>query len=160
MIYTDEIIMNLITCEKEMIEGVKKATTNRDGFTKHTFDCRSTDGMHSFYCFITQNTFFVENFSIGLSHNPSDQKGKIVLLRVNGIHGGTELFPHHAEPHLHFASAERINAGLKAEGRIEPTTEYITIDEAKQFFVRYINIIPRDRKKYFPEPDNQIPLFL
>ncbi len=108
----------------------------RSGFAKRTFTLVSSDGQYNFNGFITQNLTFLENFSIGLSYNLKEEKGKMVLLRCNGPHGGTKNIPHHAVCHIHKSTAERINSGLKPEGQIELTNDYATIEEAVQFFVR------------------------
>jgi len=113
----------------------------------------------NFSGFITQNLAFIENFSIGLSFSPKDEKGKIVLFRCNGPHGGTKNIPHHASCHIHTSTADRINNGLKPEGQIDMTNEYSTIEDAIQFYVRRINIVITDRQKHFPSPSGQIDLF-
>ena len=79
-----------------------------------------------------------------------------MLIRVNGPHGPNENIPHHEGPHVHLATADRINAGLKPEGHIETGVPYATIKDAIQYFIRRINVIPVDRQKHFPPPDNQI----
>lgn len=79
-----------------------------------------------------------------------------MLLRVNEPHGPNENIAHHEGPHIHLATADRINAGLKPESYIETDVPYATIDDAVQYFVRRINVIPADRQKYFPPPDSQI----
>lgn len=89
-------------------------------------------------------------------YTPREEKGKIVLLRVNGPHGPNENVPHHDGPHVHLSTAERINAGLKPEGVIEIDVPYLTIEDAIQHYVKRINIIPSDRKKHFPALNNQI----
>lgn len=106
--------------------------------------------VYSFGAFISRNLTFQENFSIGLTYQPKDEKGTIVLLRVNGPHGPNENIPHHEGPHVHIATAERINAGLKPEGMIETEVPYSTIEDAIQYFAKRINIIAADRQKHFP----------
>ena len=116
----------------------------------------SIDGIHSFSGFISKNLTFYENFSLGLVYYPRDEKGTIVLLRVNGAHGPNENMPHHEGAHVHMATADRINAGLKPEGKIETGVPYATIEDAIQYYVKRINVIAVDRQKYFPPPANQI----
>jgi hypothetical protein len=118
----------------------------------------SDDGRNNFNGFILCNKFFQENFSIGLSHNPKEEKGTIVLLRINGLHGGTKVHPHHSYYHIHLATAERINNGLKSEGKIIETTDYSSFETAIQYFIRYIGLDITDRQKYFPPPSSQIDL--
>ena len=78
------------------------------------------------------------------------------MLRVNGPHGPNENTLHHEEPHVHLATADRINAGLKPEGKIEIGAPYATIADAIQYFIKRINVIAIDRQKHFPPPGNQI----
>jgi len=159
MMITDQLIKELIACKKTVVEAPKDIKEGRSGFKKRTFTLISLDGLHSFSGFITQNLTFIENFSIGLSYSPKDEKGKIVLLRCNGPHGGTKNSPHHASCHIHTSTAERINNGLKPEGQIDITNDYSTIEDAIQFYIRRINIDTADRQKYFSPPSGQIDLF-
>lgn len=159
MIFTDQLIEELIKCPKIIVDSPRSGSGVRSGFIKRICSLQSDDNEHNFDCFITQNQTFIENFSVGLSYNPMDTKGKIVLLRVNGSHGGTAVYPHHASPHIHLATAERINLGLRPEGKIIETDKYVTFEEAIQYFFSYINLDANDRRKYFPPPDNQIELF-
>ena len=121
--YSDELILELLTCEKEIVDAPKNLREDR-GNLKMNFTLRSTDGSYSFYGFIRKNVQFSENFSIGLDYNPKEEKGTVVLLRCNGPHGENKVHPHHIGCHIHKATAERINKGLKPEGHIEMTTEY------------------------------------
>lgn len=155
MLYTNELIEELIGCPKKVTNAPKDSGVGR-GSSKVKFTLESVDGQHSFSGFISRNLTFQENFSIGLVYQPKDEKGTTVLLRVNGPHGPNEYIPHHCSPHVHVATAERINAGLKPEGKIEPDVPYSTIEDAIQYFVKRINVIPADRQKHFPPPNNQI----
>ena len=155
MIFTDELLANLISCPKIIVDAPKRTIAVR-GSDKIKFSLESSDHNHSFIGFISKNQTFQENFSIGLVYNPKDEKGKIVLMRVNGPHGPTENMPHHSGPHVHLATADRINSGLKPEGSIEINVPYISIEEAIQYYVKRINIDIIDIHKYFPSPDNQL----
>ena len=155
MIFTDELITNLISCPKVIIGSPKRIAAVR-GSEKIKFSLESSDRNHSFIGFISKNQTFQENFSIGLVYDPKDEKGKIVLLRVNGPHGPNENVPHHNGPHVHIATADRINSGLKPEGSIEIDVPYISIEDAIQYYVRRINIDTSDIQKYFPPPSNQL----
>lgn len=152
--YTDEIIDKLITCQKKIVDGPKTVPT-KGAWVKKSFTLSSEDGLHNFNGFITCNNTFIENFSIGLSYNPKEEKGTIVLTRFNGLHGGTKENPHHAYCHIHTATAERINDGLKPEGKIIKADTYSTFETALQSFVKHIGLNPTDKQKYFPSPSNQ-----
>ena len=155
MIFTDELIEELINCPKKVIDAPKDSGVGR-GSRKTKFLLESIDGQHSFSGFISKNLTFQENYSIGLVYNPKEEKGKIVLLRVNGPHGPNENAPHHDGPHVHLSTADRINSGLKPEGVIETDVPYSTIEDAIQHYIKRINIVPADRQKHFPTPHNQI----
>jgi hypothetical protein len=155
VLYTDELIEELISCPKKVTDSPKDSGVGR-GSSKIKFSLESTNGNYSFGGFISKNLTFQENFSIGLVYYPKDEKGSIVLLRANGPHGLNENLPHHDGPHVYIATAERMNAGLKPEGKIETTVPYATIDDAIQYYIKRINVIPVDRQKHFPLPDNQI----
>lgn len=155
MTFTDELIEELVNCPKKVVDAPKDSGVGR-GSRKTKFLLESADGQHSFSGFISKNLTFQENYSIGLVYNPKEEKGKIVLVRVNGPHGQNENTPHHDGPHVHLSTADRINAGLKPEGVIETDVPYSTIEDATQHYIKRINIIPADRQKHFPTPNNQI----
>ena len=157
MIYEEEYIAKLFGCPKEILEPPAKDYKEDRGHMKKNFTLQSLDGTFLFRCFIRYNVMFPENFTIGLDFNPREEKGTICLLRCNGTHGETRQIPHHASCHIHKASAESINSGLKPESNIEITEEYATIDQAIQYFINFINLKQEDRIKYFPE--KQIGLF-
>ena len=108
---------------------------------------------------MNQNTVFPENFSIGLIYKPNEERGTIVILRCNGMHGGTLLNPHHAHCHIHTARADSLNQGSKVEHHIEITTQYSTFETALQFYVNLIGLDQSDKQNYFPPPTGQIDLF-
>ncbi len=155
MLYTDEFIDELLNCPKKVTNSPKDLGVGR-GSSKIKFTLESTDGNYSFSGFISKNLTFQENFSIGLVYQPKEEKSTIVLLRVNGPHGPNENIPHHEGPHVHLATADRINTGLKAEGKVEIGVPYATVDDAIQYYIKRINVIATDRQKHFPLPDNQI----
>ena len=159
MVYTDAQLKNLVACEKQIVESPSKDFKNERSSLRKNFTLVSTDGLYSFSCFFRQSTVFPENFSCGLDYNPKDERGSIILLRCNGMHGGTKEQPHHAYNHIHRPSAERINAGVKVEWDIEATYEYASFEQAIQFFVKHVNIVVSDRLKHFPPPSGQIDLF-
>lgn len=157
--FTDKLIEELINCPKFIVDPPKDIKQGRSSSSKKIFSLSSENGQFNFNGFITQNLTFTENFSVGLAYNPKEEKGKIVLLRCNGPHGGIINAPHHAGCHIHKCTAERINNGLKPEGHIEMTDKYSTIDEAIQFYISLINLIHSDRQKHFPPPSGQTDLF-
>jgi hypothetical protein len=157
MIYNDEHIENLLRIEKEIIEPPAKDFSEERGHFKKNFILRSYDGKYLFRAFIRYNSKFTENFSIGLEYNPKEEKGSICLLRCNGSHGENNKLPHHSSFHIHNATAESINAGLRPESNIQKTEEYATLEQAVLYFLNYINLKQEDKLKYFP--DKQLELF-
>lgn len=157
--FTEEFLKELITCPKMIVDAPLEMKQGRSGFLKKAFILKSVDGQYNFSGFINQNLTFSENFSIGLVYNPKEEKGTIGLLRCNGAHGGTIHHPHHASCHIHTSTADGINNGVKSEDRIELTKEYLTIEDAIQYFVKRINVDSIDRQKYFPPPSGQIDFF-
>lgn len=158
VMYTDLFIQQLITCQKVVTDPPKEKDA-RSGYTKMVFALSSSDNQFSFTGFMTQNAVFPENFSVGLVYKPKEEKGTIVLLRCNGMHGGTVQHPHHAYCHIHTVRAEFLNQGSKVENHIETTDQYSTFDSAIQFYISKINIDPSDRQKHFSPPSGQIDLF-
>lgn len=151
--YTDEHLKELIDCHKKIVDSPKQVRSERGGFTKQIFSLSSLDGQYDFGGFITQNIKFQESFSIGLIYKPKFERNSIVLMRCNGIHGSkTDIIPHHSQCHIHYATAQRVNDGLKPEGEIIITEDYGTLTDGLIFFVKRINLIPDHRAKYFSPP--------
>lgn len=153
--YTDEFIEKLMKCEKLVIDPPSREYKEDRGQLKKNFTLQSTDGDYVFLAFIRASVHFKENFSIGLDYNPKEERGTICLLRCNGAHGESIVFPHHSTFHLHKASAETINKGLKPESNIEETFDYASLEEAIQYFCNTINLNKTHKRQYFPEPDQQ-----
>jgi hypothetical protein len=156
--YTDTFIQELISCKKRIIDGPKTLGQAR-GSDKTVFTMQSADGAYDFSAFISVNSQFQENFSVGLVFIPKQEKGKLCLLRVNGFHGETEDIPHNSTCHIHTVRAEDIESGIKSERHIVATTAYSTVETAIRFYLTHINVIPQDISKHFPPPSNQIQIF-
>lgn len=156
--YTDQFIQELVTCQK-VITDPPKDKEARSSYVKIVFSMRSIDNQFSLSGFIHQNTFFLENFSIGLVYKPKEEKGSIVLLRCNGMHGGTIQNPHHARCHINTVQADSLNKGSRVENHIEITSQYSTFDMAIQFYINKIGLDRSDRQQYFPPPNGQKDLF-
>ena len=148
---TDAELSAIIGAPKVIVDAPKNSS-RRTSHIKKGFTLESIDKQHFFRGFITQNQSFPENFSIGLVYCPRAEKGEYILLRCNGKHGLHENIPHHAEFHIHTTDAASINNGLNTAHIATVTQEYISIDEAIQFYVNKINLAPEDRTKYFPAP--------
>ena len=147
--YTDEEIQELISCSKMVDKPPLKALKEERGHLRNEMTVKSADGKLKFRIFMRVNQTFNENFSIGLEYFPDDEPGSITLLRYNGPHGEHILYPHHVIYHIHKASAECVNAGLKPERNISETDSYASFREALRQFFKEINL--SDASKYFPE---------
>ena len=79
-------------------------------------------------------------------------------MRCNWLHGEVIGVPHHSFFHILTTTAADINNGIKVEKNIHKTEEYSTFEDAIQFYIKYINITPDDRKKHFPPLSGQIEL--
>jgi hypothetical protein len=146
--FTDELIEELIGCPKTIVEPPRMLCPRKSSWKKE-FRMESDDGLYSFSGFITQNLHFQENFSIGLVFYPKDEKGRICLLRCNGVHGEHSSIPHHSFCHEHKVDAQDLNNGIKLERHIRKM-EYSAISDAVQYFTNRINLAEADRLKYFP----------
>ena len=153
-IMTDKDIHNLISCPKIITEPPKQKMTKHHGHLRNSMKLKSQDGSHDFTVFMRINEDFDENFSIGLKYSPKDQKGEINLIRCNGPHGFHISFDHHTEFHIHTASADNIEKGVRPERNAEITKEYVTYQEALSFFIITCNI--KEAGQYF---QTQLPLF-
>jgi hypothetical protein len=152
--YTQDHVNDFIGCLKKIRTPPTKNMKVERGYQRNSFTAISVDNGISFSVFYMQNLRFRENFSIGLTFNPPDHKGTINLIRCNGKHGPTKVFPHHLHFHIHRATAARINIGLLEEGDIEITDAYADFEGAIQHFLRIINLREEDRVRYFRAPKN------
>lgn len=92
MIFTDKLIKELVSCPKKVIDAPRDFGFGRES-NKTKFLLDSVDGLYSFSGFISKNLTFQENYSIGLIYNPKEEKGEIVLLRVNGHMDQMKMLP-------------------------------------------------------------------
>lgn len=149
--YTQKELEYLISCPKEIIKPPRKSMVLTNGHQRNDMDLCSVEGKEKFRVFMRKNAQFEENFSIGLDYIPSEGGQQICLVRCNGPHGEhtNDLFSSapHTGYHIHKATAENINAGLKPEKFAIITTEYATYDEALFFFLKQCNI--KGSEKYF-----------
>jgi hypothetical protein len=151
----------LISCPKEITEPPKR-DRKLDGaqFRNDAKLVASNETKGEFAMFIRQNEDFPENFSIGLTYSPHDGRDRITLLRCNGKHGdfNASFDPGHphSDFHVHHASESAMEAGHAPEKFAVKTTEYASIEEAIQYFVKTINLSLKDAQRYFPAK-TQIP---
>lgn len=86
--YSQVFIDTLMSCPKKITQGWREVKDVRYG-VKKVFEMESVDGSYQFSGFYTQNAFFKEDFSIGLVYVSKTEMGKVLLIRCNGLHGGT-----------------------------------------------------------------------
>ena len=145
---TEQDIADLIACLKEVVDPPRREMKLEGRMKRNEMTLRSADKKHEFRVFLRQAEEFLENFSIGLVYLPHEEPGELVLIRCNGQHGGTKMYPHHAVYHVHSIRAEDLNAGIKEPRRIEQTGEYASFAEALRIFCHRINLAEPDQ--YFP----------
>lgn len=150
MIYTDEDFTQLIACPKRVSQPPRKEMRTDGQMLRNEMEFESMDGKHAFRAFIRQSRSFNENFSLGIDYLPKDEPGSFCLLRCNGMHGGHKVHPHHLNCHIHRSKAEDVNAGLRVERHIEPTSEYAAFRDALRYFLHKVNVQTSDLSQYFP----------
>jgi len=158
MKYTDDLIRELITCEKHIVDSSGNLK-EENGYLRRNLSLLSVDRDYEFFVFIRMNISFQENFSIGLEFNPREERGRVCLVRYNGPHGPNRQYPHHESCHIHRATEETISENRKPDSNIVETQLYSTFNDALNVFIRDINISVEDRKKHFPPIDTQGNLF-
>lgn len=160
MNWTDAFIKELIACPKIVIDPPKETSRAYiNAGLKKTFMLASEDGLYTFSGFIMQNRYFAENFSVGLVlQTPGEHRG-IVLVRCNGKHGGTKIHPHHADFHIHYATAERIVSGQKPEGHIAYCDKYASLEGALDYIVDLVNVLPGSKHMIAPRRKHQLDIF-
>lgn len=157
--YSQNDLDSLISCAKTIQEPPKRERRLVGADWRNDMRLVSAEHAGDFAVFLRQSEDFPENFSIGLVYDAKDGTGEITLLRCNGQHGvfsGTFDPAHpHWGYHIHRASADMLNAGLKAEKRADSTDKYASYEEAVQYFVKLINLDPAEASKYFPDRFSQ-----
>ncbi|MFH1005302.1 MAG: hypothetical protein V1781_07405 [Bacteroidota bacterium] len=144
-----EVIDELIRCEKRIIKMPSPWKLER-GHYNTDFELQSTDEQYFFTAFGRYNAEFNENFSFGMVYYPKHEKGSYEIIRCNGPHGEHIQFQHHTHYHIHKATEQNIESGLREDSAIEITEAYTTFDDAFRFFVKYINVIQSDIDCTFP----------
>ena len=154
---TDQEIQDLIRSPKEIKEKIPvRGYKEEHGHRRCNLKLESTEDkeIKLFSVFIRQNSFFLENFSIGLRYQTNDRMlGSVTLVRYNGPHGETSRSQdgHYAEPHIHRITAGEIESGSiqPQESHREITDRYSTLEEALNIFFFDIGVV--NYSEYFPE---------
>jgi hypothetical protein len=152
--YTQQDIDDLISCPKNFSEPPKKGMKMDGGHTRSDAKLVADNVNGEFLMFMRKNEDFPENFSIGITYHPADGRGEITLLRCNGKHGeyngNFSLGDPHYDFHIHRATEEAIEKGLKAEKYAAKTFAYASFEEAVQYFVKAVNLSTVDANRHFP----------
>lgn len=154
MIFTDELIEKLLTCQKEIVQPPAKPRLERGNY-RINFELQSIDKEFFFKAFGRCNEAFPENFSVGLVYNPKREKGSYEILRCNGPHGEHVIIPHHVHFHIHKITIGALVENLKEDISIEITNKYNNFEDALYFFVKYINLKSDDINRFFSGKDLQ-----
>jgi hypothetical protein len=153
--FSQDELDGLIACPKEITEPPKREM-KLDGaqFRNSAKLVASNEIKGEFTIFMRQNEDFPENFSIGLKYSPQDGRETITLIRCNGKHGdfnaSFDREHPHSDFHIHQASESAIEAGYAPEKVADRTSEYASFEEALQYFVKVINLNPKDAQRHFP----------
>jgi len=159
--WTQPELDELISCSKKVEDPPRKDMRSDRGHKRNDMTLRSPDDTKRFSVFMRINETFPENFSIGLTYDPRDEPGEIILLRCNGPHGEHDNSPiedpqPHFGFHIHRARADVINARLSPDKFASLTDAYASFEEALHHFLKLANIIGTE--DYFPT-HHQLPLF-
>lgn len=154
---TDQEIQDLIRSPKEIKEKIPVRGYKEDNGHKRCnlkLESAEDEEVKLFSVFIRQNSFFLENFSIGLRYQTNDRMlGSMTLVRYNGPHGETSRSQdgHYAEPHIHRITAGEIESGSiqPQESHREITNRYNTLEEALSIFFSDVGVI--NYSDCFPE---------
>ena len=151
--YTQQEIDDFIGCPKVVSEPPKREMKLDRGHFRNDMRLKSSDDKLEFRVFMRRSEDLPENFSIGLAFLAKDGSPEVVLLRCNGPHGGyNDAFdPDHPhwDYHVHRASAEMIEAGLRPERTATINRDFASYEEAVQYFLRAANIT--DARTYFAD---------
>lgn len=151
------IIDELISCQKTVKVPPKRQMTTdaRNNFTlRNDFSCVSEDG-RIFEVFLRCNTRMPQMFSIGLRYK-SDQ-GTIMICRYNGkhIHRNKVADKNQFDNfHIHKIYDSQLADTSASSMDAEPTTKYITFDEALYAFLTDCNIL--NWQEHFPNLEETV----
>ena len=156
---TDADIADLISRPKRIVKKTPASGyTEKDQNRRCDLELVDIEDERSEYgVFIRQNTNFIENFTIGLSHRPQidTTMRTLTLVRYNGPHGEYSISPdgHYAVPHIHRITEAEIASGSyqPQERHRELTNRYSTYESALRVFWGDIGV--RDDaniNKHFP----------
>lgn len=152
--YTQDELQSLIICRKAITDPPRRQDYNAGGHKRNDMKLQSMDGDNRFSVFMRVNNDFPENFSIGLVYHPSDERGAIALLRLNGPHGEyiydhNNVNAHHSLFHFHVAKEDNIQAGRSPEWGGIPVDCYASYEQALDCFINIANI--ENAYSYFPK---------
>jgi hypothetical protein len=152
--FSDDEIGALIHCPKEVSDPPRREMRSTGADHRNDMKLTSDECQGAFSVFLRRNIDFPENFSVGLIYHPNDGREALILMRCNGPHG--ECNGHfdashpHWSYHVHKATEEAIESGLRPERKAEQVDAYGSFEEAIQYFVKEINLKKSDADKYFP----------
>lgn len=153
--YTQQEIDALIACPKVVSEPPRRDPKLDRGHFRNDMRLKSISGESEFRVFMRRSEDLPENFSVGLAFLAKDGSGEIILMRCNGPHGGynDSFDPNHPhwDFHVHRASAEMIEGGLRPEKHATINKDFASYEEAVQYFLKETNIT--DAGNYFPGYD-------
>jgi hypothetical protein len=151
--YTQEEIDRLIGCPKIVSEPPKRQMKLDNGSFRNDMLLKSADGELNFRVFMRRSEDLSENFSVGLVFMPKDGTGEVHLLRCNAPHGGYndqfDATHPHWDFHVHRATPEMIDAGLRPEKAAEVNRDFASYEEALQYFLKTVKIV--DAMAHFPD---------
>lgn len=165
MSLSDDQIRSLIECNKRISRGFRPPIPVIGRYRRADLDLAAVDSPETFFAFFRQSTEFPENFSVGLDWTSPSDSGRICLIRCNGPHGELRELPttppHHFKPHIHLASQDALESGLRPESAVSFATEFSTFEEAVVYFVRTCSIIGAEQYFGFlsAEIERQLRLF-
>lgn len=151
--YTQQELEDLIGCSKIVSEPPKEQMKPDRGHLRNDMRLKSVEGDREFRVFLRRSADLPENFSIGLVYLPTDGTGEVTLLRCNGPHGSySDSFdPEHPhwDCHVHRATAQMIEAGLRPEKEAAVSEDFASFEEAVHYFLRVTNV--QEGPTYFPK---------
>jgi hypothetical protein len=162
MTFTAELIEELISCPKRIVEAPTRDFREENRHRRKDMRVQSTDTAgHGFSVFIRQSLEFAEDFSLGLVYLSPEGK-HVTLVRFNGQHHQSndplDLMKPHFHYHIHRATPTNLNAGRFSNHPAAPTPLYASFEEATAAFLASIELDDQDIATHFPGFE-ELPLF-
>lgn len=137
---TDDIIRNLVTCPKQILNKRRTKGNHNWTWTEYKYDACSTDRNYKFSIRIKQHDELPNRFSVILIYM-NESGSAAVLFRCNGPHSGdNDHIPEHSRYHTHILTANDWISNSTSNPSKREEAKYISLLGGIVHFINRCNI--------------------